>query len=460
MANNKEIFFHFSWKKPFYLRFNQQKILKECEITLPRTAINEWFKKPTTLRIILLIVGTTTLALLFDLFGLGAGSIGSFTFINYASNFTNAGTFIILLYSPLLSSDGGIGVLSSRLGTGLHLGSIQTKLLKNTESYYTLISAVLTLGTFNGLWIGLISYITNLVVSGTSRIFNPLPFIVIPILTLTISSAISSQITSLLAFFVFKKKLDPDTWVYPTMSTINNILSTLFYALMIVILQPKNWFTETGVWTKITAPTYFMLIPVGLYLGFVGYIISRNYKKKDYLGILKQAMPIQSVTLTINSLTGGILSAADKALTNLRGLFLIYPALIDTLGDECTITSNTTSTNLALGSIPAKLNAITDKDLWTNLVGVGISGLILHLFYGILGSLIVADFRNMGVVIGIALGINIFGYLIVQSVIYFILIIGYRKGLDPDNIAVPIIASLSNLVCSALILLFTLPFGY
>ena len=426
---------------------------------MPKVKFKEWFKKPTTIRLIFVIVGTTILALLFDLLGLGAGSIGSFTFMNYASNFTIAGSFILLLYPPILSSDGGIGVLVSRLGTGLHLGSIKTSLFKNTEKYYTLISSVLTLGLFNGLWIGIISYITNLIASGTSRVFNPVPFFIIPILTLTIASLISSQIASLLAFFMFKKKLNPDMWVYPTMSTINNIFSTLLYAAMIAILQPKNWFAETGEWVKITAPTYFMLIPFMLYLGFMGYIIYRNYKKKDYWAVLKQAMPIQSVTLTINSLTGGILSAADAALINLPGLFLVYPALIDTLGDECTIVANTTSTNLALGTIPARMDAIKDKDLWTNIIGVGIAGLILHLCYGILGSLIVTDFQHMGAVIGIALAINLLGYLIVQSIIYLLLIVGYRKGLDPDNIAVPIIASLSNLVSSVLILLLTLPFN-
>ena len=430
----------------------------ESEITLRLQAVKEWFKKPTTIRIIFVIVGSSLLALLFDLLGLGAGSIGSFTFISYASNFSRASTFIILLYPPLLSSDGGIGVLVSRLGTGLHLGSVKPQYFKNTKYFYTLISSVLTLGLFNSLWIGMVSYITNLIASGPSRIYNPLPFIVIPILTLTIASLISAQIASFMAFFMFKKKLNPDIWVYPTMSTVNNILSTLFYAAMIAIIKPANWFSETGEWLRITKATYFMLIPVILYLGFMGYIIGVNAKKKDYQKILKQAMPIQSITLTINSLTGGILSRADTALTNIRGLFLVYPAIIDTLGDECTIVANTMSTNLALGTIPVKLSAIKDKDLWTNLVGVGIAGVLLHLFYGIFGSIIVTDFSQMGIVIGIALGVNILGYLIVQSVVFLLMIFSFKKGLDPDNIAVPIIAALSNLISSVLILLFTL--GY
>ncbi|MGC9778494.1 MAG: magnesium transporter [Candidatus Heimdallarchaeota archaeon] len=427
---------------------------------MTKVDIKEWFKKPTTIRIIILIAVQAFLALLFDIFGLGAGSIGTFTFLAYADAFTYAGTFIILLYPPLLSSDGGIGVLVSRLGTGLHIGSVKPKLFKNTTYYYTLISAVLTLGVFNALWIGGVSYITNLVVLGTKRVLNPVPFIVIPVLTLTLASLISSQIGSLMAFFMFKKGLNPDVWVYPTMSTVNNILSTVFYAVMIFLLKPANWYSDSGEWMKVTNGTYFAIIPVFLYLVFISVIVGRNVGKKDYRKIIKEAVPVQTVTLTINSLTGGILSRADVALTSLPGLFLVYPALIDTLGDEITIIANETSTNLALGSIEPKLSAIKDKDLWTNLIGVGIAGLFLHFIYGIFGSIIVGDFQKIGLVLGISLMINVFGFLVVQSLAFILMIFGFKKGLDPDNFAVPIIASLSNLVTSVLILFFTIAFAF
>ncbi len=427
---------------------------------MTKVDIKEWFKKPTTIRIIILIAIQAFLALLFDLFGLGVGSIGTFTFLSYADEFTYAGTFIILLYPPLLSSDGGIGVLVSRLGTGLHIGSVKPKLFKNTTYFYTLISAVLTLGVFNALWIGGVSYLTNLAVLGTKRVLNPVPFIVIPVLTLTIASLISSQIGSLMAFFMFKKGLNPDVWVYPTMSTINNVLSTVFYAVMILLLKPANWYSDSGEWVKVTNGTYFAIIPVFLHLVFITVIVGRNVGKKDYRKIIKEAAPVQTVTLTINSLTGGILSSADAALTSLPGLFLVYPALIDTLGDEVTIIANKTSTHLALGSIEPKLSAIKDKDLWTNLIGVGIAGLFLHFIYGIFGSIIIGDFQKIGLVLGISLMINIFGFLVVQSIAFILMIFGFKKGFDPDNFAVPIIAALSNLVSSTLILFFTIAFAF
>ncbi|HUT82229.1 MAG TPA: magnesium transporter [Candidatus Bathyarchaeia archaeon] len=419
-----------------------------------RIKIKEWFKKPTVLRIVFLIAVQTMLALLFDILGLGAGSIGSFTFMSYARNFSTAAPFIILLYPPLLSSDGGIGVLVSHLGTGLHIGSIKPKLFKNTEQYYSLISAVLTIGTFSSVCIGLITYVTNLIIFGGNRIINPLPFIVIPILSLTIASLISSQIASVMAFYMFKKKLNPDVYVYPVMSTVNNIISTLLYAALIALLKPANWFSDGGI--SITKGTYFTLILVLLYLGFIGYLISRNVKKKNYKKILKQALPIQSVTLTINSLTGGILSGAEGGLAQMPGLFLIYPALIDTLGDEVTIIANTTSTNLSLGTIEPKLKALLDKDQWTNLVGVYIAGFFLHVIYGIFGSIIVGDYQHIGLVLLFSLVINFFGFIFVQMISLLLIIFSFRKGLDPDNIAVPIVAALSSLISTAIILLLVL----
>ncbi|MHA1555447.1 MAG: hypothetical protein ACTSPM_00795, partial [Candidatus Heimdallarchaeota archaeon] len=60
--------------------------------------------------------------------------------------------------------------------------------------------------------------------------------------------------------------------------------------------------------------------------------------------------------------------------------------------------------------------------------------------------------------LGIALLINIFGYIIIQALTFLLIIFSYKKGLDPDNIAVPIIAALSNLISSSLILFFTFIF--
>ncbi|MHA1187020.1 MAG: hypothetical protein ACTSSK_09135 [Candidatus Heimdallarchaeota archaeon] len=52
------------------------------------------------------------------------------------------------------------------------------------------------------------------------------------------------------------------------------------------------------------------------------------------------------------------------------------------------------------------------------------------------------------------------GYLIVQFLVFLIIIFVYKRGLDPDNMAVPITAALSNLITSALILLFLFAFGF
>jgi len=416
----------------------------------------EWFKKPTILRIIFLIAFQAFIALSFDIFGLGAGSIGNYTFLKYASTFQNAGAFIILFYPPLLSSDGGIGVLASHLGTGLHIGSIKTSLVKNTKNYWALLASVLTLGTFNSLWIGLISYVTNLATLGPSRVLNPLPFIVIPILSLTLASLISSQLTGLLAFVIFKRKLNPDILVYPTMSTVNNILSTVFYAVLIILFKPATWFASDGKWLRITRGTYFGLIPVILYLAIIIVLVSKFLPNKKYRAILKQAVPIQTVTLTINSLTGGILSKAGSALTSYPGLFLIYPALIDTMGDEVSMVANTTSTHLSMGSIAPSYRAFRDKDLWPNFIGVGIAGLLLHIIYGLLGSVFAADYAHVGVILGISVLINALGFIIILVVTFSLIIFVFKKGLDPDNLSVPIIASLSNLVVSSLLLLLSL----
>ena len=64
-----------------------------------------------------------------------------------------------------------------------------------------------------------------------------------------------------------------------------------------MIIKTGNWFLETGEWSTITTPTYFLLIPFVLYLGFMGFIFGRNIKKKQYRKILKQAIKQGGTTL-------------------------------------------------------------------------------------------------------------------------------------------------------------------
>jgi cation transporter-like permease len=410
--------------------------------------LKEKFWRPALLRLTFAIAIQAFLALLFDLVGLGVGSSATFLFLNQAT------PLVILLYPPLLATDGGIGILVSGLGTGLHLGNIKPNYPKNTQKYSTLMGAVLTIGTLNALTIGILSYITNLVSLGSNRILNPIPFFIIPILTLAMASLFSSQISSILAFFMFKKKLNPDIWVYPTMSTINNLFTTLLYAGIVAIIKPQKWASN-----GITKVTYFLLIPVILYFAFIIFLVIKNVKKVAYRKILKQALPIQSLTITINSFTGGILSKAELALKNLPQLFLIYPALIDTLGDECSIFANAISTDLSLGTAEPKVAAIKDEDVWTDFIGIGLAGVALHIVYAFSASLITWTAKGMGLIILIVLIINILGYLIVQFLTFLLLIVSFKRGLDPDNFSIPIVASLSNLVISTLILVLTIIFG-
>lgn len=173
------------------------------------------------------------IALAFDSGGIVSGTIASFLMD------TQRIKWIILIYGPLLAARGDIAVLAGKLGTGLNLGSVKPTFRNNTPVYRSLVSSTLTIAMLDAFLVGIVTYIMNLLTFPVGvRILNPTLFLVIPILVMVVTALISTQITSAVSFFVYKKGLNPDVYVVPVMSTTNNILITMIYAGVLAILKP------------------------------------------------------------------------------------------------------------------------------------------------------------------------------------------------------------------------------
>lgn len=427
-----------------------------------RTAVNLFFG----------IFIQALIALAFD-----SGGIVSGTIANLAMN-TQMIKWILLLYGPLLAARGDIAVLAGKLGTGLHLGTVKPTFRKNTPVYRSLVASTLTIAMLDAFLVGIVTYIMNLLIFPVGvKVLNPTLFFVIPMLVMTVAALISTQITSAVSFFTYKKGLNPDVYVVPVMSTVNNILITVTFAGILAVLKP--WSRETSNISGIgdfygpassseMIATYIAIIPAILALVGTVFIVMKNRKDYEYQKMMKEAVFAVFASAIIGTITGFILTQGEPALEVYPQLLVAFPALIGTLVDQNAIFANMLITDFSAGYTEPKIQSFRKPEVWTKFLGIGAGGIIITALLGLVGTFI--KFKEVRIiseelerpiivlmilVMIVTILANILGFIIVGSLIYVLAIFAFRREIDPDNFAIPLTACLADLACAGFIIVFS-----
>jgi len=185
--------------------------------------------------------------------------------------------WVITLYPIVISAKGvGSGLLSGRLSTGLHLGTIHPRFFGNTKSFYKLIEALLVLTVVTSITICTISLVFSTLFWGITLADFP-AILVIVIATMALGLLLSF-VTIKVSFISFERGLDPDIVVYPVMSTVADIFITLCYIAVLNLF----FIGALGQWAIGLA----CLVPVFL----VFYILSKNLHEVEFIKTLKESM--------------------------------------------------------------------------------------------------------------------------------------------------------------------------
>ncbi|MDR1993476.1 MAG: magnesium transporter [Nitrososphaerota archaeon] len=381
----------------------------------------------------------TTLACILDVGGLLAGFM-----IAIQLNIFDSTSWAIALYPAVISVKAIItGLLTGRLNTALHLGTIYPRFFDNTKSFYKLIRAmiVLTLGT--SATISLIAMLFGTQFWGVT--INELPAILTVMVATLSLGLIITLITIKVTFISFKRSLDSDTIVYPAVSILANIVMTFIY------IGVLNLYFSEGQWALIL----FGLINVFLAL----FILPLNARDKEFRQIIKEALPaILLVALMVN-ITGTFLKGISNIVGNSKEIYTVYPAMIDMMGDAGLVVSSAATVKLTLGILSPTLGAI--KNHAKNILSAWASTLIL---FGVLAGLSLAingifTVEALSSLLLILLVSNVIAFTAIGLVPFVISILTFKHGLDPDNFVTPLVNALADALTTialfiALLLLF------
>jgi len=376
----------------------------------------------------------TMLAYTFDLGGLAAGfvvasQLGVFKMTPWA----------IALYPAIVSAKGVIGgLLSGRLSTALHLGTIHPRFFKNTRSFYKLFEALVVITLATSITMSLVSIVFGTVFWGiTIADFPAILLVVISTMGIALSLTL---ITTKVAFVSFKKGLDPDIVVYPIMSTTADIFVTLCYVFVLNLF----FFANFGKWV-------IALMAIGIFL-FALWLLARNLHELEFLKTVKESLATMVFVAFIVNVTGTVLKGISEVVENRREIYIVYPALIDMIGDVGSVVGSTATTKLALGLLKPSFSSIRNHansivSAWSASIVFFCVLAVSSLF--LTGNVSLPALSNLLVVL---LAANVIAGASIILVSYGISILTFKRGLDPDNFVIPIESSLADSLTSIALL--------
>lgn len=373
---------------------------------------------------------------IFNIGGIIAGTIIAFRLdVFTASPWTIAG------YSAILTARGIIGGLfSGRLSTALHLGTILPRVSRNTENFRTLFYAVIPLTFEVSVMMSLFSIVFGSFLWGiTPADFPNILAVISATMTLGLMIAL---VTMAVSFLSFKHGLDPDVFLYPVVSTISDVLITSSYFVVLSLFFSSN---RLGKWVVAFLGLVLLIL--------AGWSLLRNFGESGFTKTLKESFLTLIFVAIIANITGTILNRINiQVTTGQSEVFIVYPALIDTIGDVGAVVASTATTKLAVGLLRATLSDI--RNHLNEIISAWTASVVIFTVFSVLSltihqSLTLESFLRFTSLLQIT---NVLAASAIILISYAVAILTLQKGLDPDNFVIPIGSVLADTITSVALL--------
>ena len=372
------------------------------------------------------VPGQTLLGLSFSTLSLFAGGLIAI----FTPEFSKS-PWILALFPPILTIRGGIGGLfSGNLATMLHLGTVKPQLRDNTSEYWNLVKSVLVMTVIDTLILGSFSFIINLV-NGSASMDQWFLFILVPTIACMLAVLTSIPVTSFIAIQTFKRGLDPDILVYPILASINDIMVTCFFVIIIFFVLWGGLFYSLLV-------LFFILIVSG-----IGYLASLMRDERFFQQTLREGIFVVIFSSIFGSINGVLLSNLGPVLASRPGLMTLYPALTNSLGNVGSIIGSQMTTNIALGYSRSFAEEL--KMSGRSIIQVEVPAIFIHVVFGVISFLLsINQGANLFFLVSVALSCNLLSFVVISVFALWSAHVSYERGLNPDNIVIPAITSVSD----------------
>jgi mgtE-like transporter len=165
--------------------------------------------------------------------------------------------------------------------------------------------------------------------------------------------------------------------------------------------------------------------------------------------IMKESVPALVIAALIQIVAGAMMQLRGiEAWLEIPIFLMLVPSLSDLGNDVACIVSSRITTLLALGVIEAKLER--NEALESNITSILTVGVLSSLYMGVINFAIaervglstISIYRLLSICVTAVAMLT----LLISGVAVGIAFIAWRKGLDPDNVTIPISTSISDII--------------
>jgi len=347
--------------------------------------------------------------------------------LSYFSPILTVLPVLIILIPPSTDLRGNVyGSFGSRLGTYLHVGKIEPKFKidpKIAENVFLSLFLLLAMSIFIGFIVAIVST-------------PDLNIILIAAMAALLSSLFMMPATLAIAIGSYKKGWNPDNITTPIITLVGDMVT-----LPLI-------FVSTNIVLTMTLP--FKLILIIIFI-IILIILFNKINKKD----VKECLPTLILCSLISLCAGVILSHKIEELITTAGILTIIPAFLEDGGAISSILAARLSSMLHLGFLQPEF--VPPRTILNSFLAMHFIGFVIFTLVGIVGQFAnhILSIQTIPTLYMLALTIVAGQMVIVISnfLTYYISIISFKKGFDPDNITIPLLTSLMDVIgCFSLIL--------
>ncbi len=348
---------------------------------------------------------------------------------------------LLVLIPGAIGMRGNIfGALGSRLGSNLHIGTLSPELKKSPVLNQNIISAMI------------LTIIMSIFLAFASKGFcilfgfesiSIIDFTVISVLGGIFSGALLLPATILISIKSYENGWDPDNVTTPLIAASGDLFTIPSILLAVgILLWIRNGVTEV------------ILFVIFIIMGVIGFVVGIK-NGTDLKRIIKHSTPALFLSSIFGTTAGIILNSSFSTILSNPSVLALVPLFSGESGDLVSILGARLSSGLHIGSIESSMRPTEGA-----LRNFGIIIILAIIIYPLIGVL--AHFGSVSIGIPsvglekMVLISTLAGFMLTPFMLmiaFYLNIISYKKGLDPDNIVIPLSTSITDPVANTFLVL-------
>ena len=342
---------------------------------------------------------------------------GTFLGVNYSEIAKNFPIILVILPGLMDLRGNVFGTLASRLTTKLNLGII--KGLKDRELKREVLRAI-----FSSKIPLIILWIIG--VLHTDNLKTAVAALLVVILSALVIGIILGYSAALITVVPYSRGFDPDRIAAPLITSISDIVTipTLIFFLKLYLANRKIFYL-----------LFFFTLGILMWMGIKsGNIIERSFT--EIAGIL-------TLLALIESFAGSLLEQYSSAIGKMVLLAVLYPSILDSLGNMGSVIVARLSTRYHLEGE----EGVKSKDTFLEILAMLLMSVPLIVIANVMAILIVELTMHVhsDLVTPLILGYPLIA-LAVMIIGATLVLVAPRIHLDPDNLGVPLITTIADVL--------------